>query len=63
MDFVADQLADGRRIRMLTVLDLFTRECLEIAVGRSLTGQDVVRALERLAACRSGSTATTAPSS
>ena len=51
---------------MLTVLDLFTRDCLEIAVGRSLTDQDVVRALERLrfdAACRSGSTATTAPSS
>ena len=48
MDFVADALADGRRFRTLTVLDLFTRECLDLAVGRSLTGQDVVRALERL---------------
>jgi putative transposase len=28
MDFVADQLADGRRFRALTVLDLLTRECL-----------------------------------
>jgi len=34
MDFVADQLADGRRFRALTMLDLFTRECLAIAVGR-----------------------------
>jgi putative transposase len=48
MDFVADELADGRRFRTLTVLDLFTRECLDIAVGRGLTGQDVVRTLERL---------------
>jgi putative transposase len=30
------------------VLDLFTRECLDIVVGRGLTGQDVVAALERL---------------
>ena len=48
MDFVADELADGRRFRTLTVLDLYTRECLDIAVGHGLTGQDVVRTLERL---------------
>jgi putative transposase len=48
MDFVADELADGRRFRTLTVLDLYTRECLDIAVGRGLTGQDVVRTLEQL---------------
>ena len=48
MDFVADELADGRRFRTLTVLDLYTRECLDIAVGRGLTGHDVVRMLERL---------------
>ena len=29
MDFVADQLADGRRFRSLTVVDIYTRECLE----------------------------------
>ena len=34
MDFVADQLADGRRFRALTVIDLFTRECLAIDVGQ-----------------------------
>ena len=48
MDFVADQLADGRRFRALTVLDLFTRECLAIDVGHGLTGRDVVATLERL---------------
>ncbi|HXG70884.1 MAG TPA: integrase core domain-containing protein, partial [Gemmatimonadaceae bacterium] len=44
----ADQLADGRRFRTLTVLDLYTRQCLDIAVGRGLTGQDVAATLERL---------------
>jgi len=48
MDFVADQLANGRRFRALTVLDLFTRECLAIDVGQGLSGRDVVAALERL---------------
>ena len=48
MDFVADQLADGRRFRALTVIDLFTRECLAIDVGHGLTGRDVVATLERL---------------
>jgi putative transposase len=48
MDFVADQLADGRRFRTLTVLDLYTRQCLDLAVGRRLTGQDVAATLERL---------------
>jgi putative transposase len=48
MDFVADECTDGRRFRALTLLDLFTRECLDIAVGRGLTGQDVVATLERL---------------
>src|SRR5688572_21518189 len=48
MDFVADQLADGRRFRALTVIDLFTRECLAIEIGQGLGGQDVAAALERL---------------
>ena len=48
MDFVADQLADGRRFRALTVVDLFTRECLAIDVGQGLSGRDVVATLERL---------------
>jgi len=48
MDFVADQLSDGRRIRSLTVVDIFTRESLAIEVGQSLKGEDVVRVLNRL---------------
>lgn len=45
MDLVADALFDGRKLRILTVADLFTRECLAIDVGRSLRGEDVVRVL------------------
>jgi transposase InsO family protein len=66
MDFVADQLADGRRFRALTVIDLFTRECLAIQGGSSLNGQDVAAALEHLRFERglpNASTATTGPSS
>jgi putative transposase len=48
MDFVADQLADGRRFRALAIIDLFTRECLAIDVGHGLSGRDVVATLERL---------------
>jgi putative transposase len=48
MDFTSDQLADGRRIRTLNVVDVFTRECLAIDVGPSMPAQRVVRALERV---------------
>lgn len=48
MDFVADQLADGRKIRTLTIIDLFTQECLGIEVGFSLKANDVVAAMNRL---------------
>ncbi|AUC40720.1 Mobile element protein [Dickeya solani RNS 08.23.3.1.A] len=36
MDFVSDALFDGRRLRLLTVIDLYTRECLGICVGQNL---------------------------
>jgi putative transposase len=36
VDFVADQLAEGRKIRTLTIVNLFTRECLGIEVSFSL---------------------------
>lgn len=52
MDFVADNLFDGRRLRMLTVVDLFTRECLAIDVGQSSKGEDVVRVLSHICAQR-----------
>lgn len=47
-DFVADQTADGRPLKLLPVLDEFTRECLTIEVERSLTAQDVVDTLRYL---------------
>jgi putative transposase len=50
MDFVHDQLADGRRFRCLTLVDNFTRVSPAIEAGRSLTGRDVVNVLDRLAA-------------
>jgi putative transposase len=48
MDFVADQLADGRRFRSLTVVDIYTRECLAIESEQRLKGEDVVRELNRI---------------
>jgi putative transposase len=52
VDFVSDALAWGRRIRLFTVVDVFTREALAIEVDTSLPGARVVRVLERLAAQR-----------
>jgi len=52
MDFVSDQLADGRRFRTLTVMDHFTREGLALEVGFSLPARRVIEVLERLAALR-----------
>ena len=49
MDFVADQLVRGTRFRALTVVDIFTKECLAIEVGQSLKGEHVVAVLHRIA--------------
>lgn len=48
MDFVADALFDGRKIRALTLVDNYSRRCLAIHVGQSLKGADVVGVLESL---------------
>ena len=48
LDFVADTLVSGRRFRILTLVDDFTRECLCLVVDTSLTGLRVVRELDRL---------------
>ena len=48
MDFVQDSTVGGRRIRALTIVDQFTRECPAIEVDTSITGQRVVRVLDRL---------------
>lgn len=52
MDFVSDRLADGRRIRCLTIVDDCTRECLAIEVDTSITGSRLKKVLERLADTR-----------
>ena len=52
MDFVSDGLADGRRLRCLTVVDDCTRECLAIEVDTSITGTRVKHVMNRLAEAR-----------
>ncbi len=49
MDFVSDQLFDGRPVRILAVLDAHTREALSIAPRASFRAFDVVAELTRLA--------------
>ena len=48
MDFVHDYLTDRRAVRMLNVVDAFTRECLAIEVDTSLSARRVVSVLDRL---------------
>ena len=46
LDFVSDQMTDGRRFRILTVIDNCTRECLALVADTSLSGARVVRELD-----------------
>jgi putative transposase len=48
MDFVACNLFDGCKLRMLTVVYGFTRESLAIDVDQSMKGDDVVHVLSRI---------------
>ena len=48
LDFVHDQLSNGQKFRMLTVVDVFSREALAIEVGQRLRGENVVEVLNRL---------------
>lgn len=48
LDFMSDRLADGRRIRLLNIIDTFTRESLKIVVDTSISGLRVVRELDDL---------------
>jgi putative transposase len=48
LDFVSDALSDGRRFRILCIVDDFSRECLATVIDTSLGGVRVVRELERL---------------
>lgn len=49
LDFQFDQTADGRQLKLLNVIDEYSRECLAIDVDRSIDADGVVRCLERLA--------------
>ena len=52
LDFLADALADGRRFRILAVVDDFSRECLARVVDTSLSGVRVARELDRIVELR-----------
>ncbi len=52
MDFVSDSLANGRRIKCLTVADDFSHECVDIAVDFGISGQYVTRLLDQAATFR-----------
>jgi putative transposase len=52
LDFVSDSLSDGRRFRILNVIDDFSRECLAAVVDTSLSGERVARELDRIAETR-----------
>jgi putative transposase len=52
LDFVSDQLTDGRRFRILAVVDDCTRECLALVADTSLSGRRVARELDHLVRLR-----------
>lgn len=52
MDFVHDSLWNGRKLRALTMVDIFTKESLRIEVDTSISGERVVRVLNRIVESR-----------
>jgi putative transposase len=52
MDFVADELSTGAKFRILTVVDVYTREALAVDAASGLKGENVVDVLNRLVAQR-----------
>ena len=52
LDFVSDQMLDGRRFRILAVVDDATRECLALMADTSLSGARIVRELDTIVAWR-----------
>ena len=51
-DFLADRIEDGRQVKLLAVIDEYTRECLAIETGRTFTSRDVRLTLQYLFALR-----------
>lgn len=52
LDFMSDSLEDGRRFRVLNVIDDYSRECLAAVVDTSISGLRVARELDRIAEMR-----------
>ncbi len=52
LDFVSDQMTDGRRFRILTVVDDCTRECLALVADTSISGRRVARELDAIIVSR-----------
>jgi len=52
VDFIFDRTANGRSLKILVVIDEYTRECIALEVGRRLTGDQYVEVLTRLFAAR-----------
>ena len=48
MDFISDQLFDNRRVRVLVIVENYTRECLALDADSKIRGIDVVTTLERI---------------
>ena len=48
MDFMSEALADGRKLRVLTVLDTCTRECVALEVATGFGGQQVAEVLTKV---------------
>jgi len=51
-DFLTDRTEDGRQLKILVIIDEFTRECLAIEIGRTFTSRDVMLTLQYLFAVR-----------
>lgn len=52
MDFMADALANGQKLRVLTIVDAYTRECVALEAAAHFRGQDVAAILSRIAVTR-----------
>ena len=52
VDFIFDRTVNGRSLKMLVVIDEYTRECIALEVGRKFTGNDFVETLSDLFAIR-----------
>jgi putative transposase len=52
MDFLQDALYDGRRIRLLPIIDIYTKECFKIEVDTSIGGRRITEILSQISSVR-----------